>query len=365
MLAGRGWVGGAVAAGWVEPGLAGWVEPWLAGWVEPGLAGWVEPGLAGWVEPWLAGSHWKGKPLPPPSWSVPSADAGSAPNLLTPGGGAIRTYGYATLRPGGFAMQLVFSCTSSSKEHLRDVVSGCWVLEHCEAQQLFEVLLPGMVRLALSGRRSLCTSHLPLLKVGQNHSLTLSQEQISCLLANAFFCTFPRRNSRKSDYTNYPEINFYRAPVVQGPPWSRAPVVQGPPWSRAPVVQGPPWSRGPRGPGPPVVQGPPWSRAPVVQVDFANRFVGGGVTGHGLVQEEIRFLINPELIVSRLFTEALENNECLIITGDGWMDRGREGGMDGWMDGWMEGVSGRNTCPSVSPLSSVVLSERYAFSSGA
>ncbi|KAG7262746.1 hypothetical protein CRUP_038265 [Coryphaenoides rupestris] len=51
--------------------------------------------------------------------------------------------------------------------------------------------------------------HLPLLKVGQNHSLTLSQEQISCLLANAFFCTFPRRNSRKSDYTNYPEINFY------------------------------------------------------------------------------------------------------------------------------------------------------------
>ncbi|MGH0147263.1 UNVERIFIED_CONTAM: hypothetical protein FKN15_015367 [Acipenser sinensis] len=51
------------------------------------------------------------------------------------------------------------------------------------------------------------------------------------------------------------------------------------------------------------------------QVDFANRFVGGGVTGLGLVQEEIRFLINPELIVSRLFTEALEQNESLIITG--------------------------------------------------
>lgn len=51
------------------------------------------------------------------------------------------------------------------------------------------------------------------------------------------------------------------------------------------------------------------------QVDFANRFVGGGVTGAGLVQEEIRFLINPELIVSRLFTEVLDHNECLIITG--------------------------------------------------
>lgn len=52
-----------------------------------------------------------------------------------------------------------------------------------------------------------------------------------------------------------------------------------------------------------------------LQVDFANQFVGGGVTNAGLVQEEIRFLINPELIVSRLFTEALGHNECLIITG--------------------------------------------------
>lgn len=50
-------------------------------------------------------------------------------------------------------------------------------------------------------------------------------------------------------------------------------------------------------------------------MDFANRFVGGGVTGHGLVQEEIRFVINAELIISRLFTEALEHDECLIITG--------------------------------------------------
>lgn len=50
-------------------------------------------------------------------------------------------------------------------------------------------------------------------------------------------------------------------------------------------------------------------------MDFANKFVGGGVIGSGLVQEEIRFLINPELIVSRLFTEALDDDECLVITG--------------------------------------------------
>ena len=53
----------------------------------------------------------------------------------------------------------------------------------------------------------------------------------------------------------------------------------------------------------------------MLQVDFANAFVGGGVLGRGCVQEEIRFLVSPELIVSRLFTERLGDNECLIITG--------------------------------------------------
>lgn len=37
--------------------------------------------------------------------------------------------------------------------------------------------------------------------------------------------------------------------------------------------------------------------------------------GQGCVQEEIRFICCPELIVSRLFVESLEDNEALIITG--------------------------------------------------
>ena len=57
--------------------------------------------------------------------------------------------------------------------------------------------------------------------------------------------------------------------------------------------------------------------------------IGGGVLGHGCVQEEIRFLISPgahacdthswfmaaELIVARLFMEPMEHNECIVITG--------------------------------------------------
>ena len=53
----------------------------------------------------------------------------------------------------------------------------------------------------------------------------------------------------------------------------------------------------------------------IFQADFANKFIGGGVLGAGCVQEEIRFMINPEMILSRLFTEMLERNECLVMTG--------------------------------------------------
>ncbi|XP_040906517.1 poly(ADP-ribose) glycohydrolase [Toxotes jaculatrix] len=204
-------------------------------------------------------------------------------------------------------------------------------LEHCEAQQLFEVILPAMVNLALSAPR-LCTLPIPLLKSRMNHSLTLSQEQIACLLANSFFCTFPRRNSRKSEYCNYPEINFYR--LFEGPSPRKIEKLKTLLCYFRRVTQIKPkglvtFTRQ-------TLNSPPnWESSQtlltrlhitcegtieddgygMLQVDFANRFVGGGVTGHGLVQEEIRFLINPELIVSRLFTEALEHNECLIITG--------------------------------------------------
>jgi poly(ADP-ribose) glycohydrolase len=53
----------------------------------------------------------------------------------------------------------------------------------------------------------------------------------------------------------------------------------------------------------------------MLHVDFANKSIGGGVLGEGCVQEEIRFAICPEMIVSRLFTEELAENECLFING--------------------------------------------------
>ncbi|XP_059181255.1 poly(ADP-ribose) glycohydrolase isoform X2 [Centropristis striata] len=205
------------------------------------------------------------------------------------------------------------------------------VLEPDAAEHLFGSLLPDMVQLALRASE-LCTKPIPLLKRGMNHSITMSQEQVACLLANAFFCTFPRRNSRRTEYWNYPDINFFR--LFEGVSsrkieklktlmcYFKSVTEQTPTglvtFTRKSLDKPLNWKSSQTqltklhitcegtieddGHG-------------MLQVDFANQFVGGGVTSSGLVQEEIRFLINPELIVSRLFTEALDHNECLIITG--------------------------------------------------
>ncbi|XP_028990607.2 poly(ADP-ribose) glycohydrolase [Betta splendens] len=205
------------------------------------------------------------------------------------------------------------------------------VLKPDAAQHLFDSLLPDMVQLALRASE-LCTKPIPLLKRGVNHSITMSQEQVACLLANAFFCTFPRRNSRKTEYCNYPDINFVR--LFEGSSSKKTEKLKTLMCYFEHVTSEKPtglvtFTR--KSLDKPV----PWKSSQteltklhitcegtieddgygMLQVDFANQFVGGGVTSAGLVQEEIRFLINPELIISRLFTEALGHNECLIITG--------------------------------------------------
>lgn len=70
-------------------------------------------------------------------------------------------------------------------------------------------LLPKVVQLALQ-LPDLVTGPIPLLKRQRNMTISLSQLQVASLLANAFLCTFPRRNSTnpQSEYGSFPYINF-------------------------------------------------------------------------------------------------------------------------------------------------------------
>ncbi|KAM8924578.1 poly(ADP-ribose) glycohydrolase [Pelodytes ibericus] len=203
-------------------------------------------------------------------------------------------------------------------------------LDEDEYSCLFNIVLPKMAVLALE-LPNICTQPIPLLKKGMNHSITISQKQISSLLANAFFCTFISHNKR-SGYSSYPDINFNRLFEGKNPRkaeklktlfcYFRRVVNRSPTglvtFTRQCLKNFPQWDRSSKkltkihvtckG----TIEG---NGHGMLQVDFANRYVGGGVTGSGLVQEEIRFIINPELIISRLFTESLDSNECLIVTG--------------------------------------------------
>ncbi|XP_077506255.1 poly(ADP-ribose) glycohydrolase-like isoform X2 [Amblyomma americanum] len=208
-------------------------------------------------------------------------------------------------------------------------------LDARESKSFFKVLLPKMIALALR-LPVLITQPIPLLKSGQDHTLSMSQLQAGCLLANAFFCTFPRRNTLKSnsEYCNYPDINFNR--LFSGPynearkmeklkciiNYFRRITQQEPSgmltFHRRCLAQPFEWARAKSELSNVFVSASGFIEREghgMLQVDFANKFVGGGVLGGGCVQEEIRFMMCPELIVSRLFTEVLGSREVLVITG--------------------------------------------------
>ena len=207
-----------------------------------------------------------------------------------------------------------------------------------ESDNFFQVTLPEMIDILVQSPKIL-TCPLPLLSSGTGHSITMSQQQASVLLINAFFCTFPRRNSTKpnAEFSSYPLINFntllsdhsrrpeahmeklkcllsYFSRVTNIAPtglltFSRRCLRPEtfPQWSASDqklsqlhiTSEGMIETEG---------QG-------MLQVDFANKFVGGGVLTSGLVQEEIRFTVCPELLASLLFTEVLGDNEVLVIIG--------------------------------------------------
>ncbi|MBN3291987.1 PARG glycohydrolase, partial [Polypterus senegalus] len=199
-----------------------------------------------------------------------------------------------------------------------------------EKKEHFRVI-EGMANLAMR-LPEICPKPIPLLKTGEDRIITLSHEQIACLLANAFFCTFPHRNSKQSEFKNYPDINFNRM-FAERSEQKREKLMTILHYFRTVLDKMPKglvtferrhlkdkidWRSAKLGVTDLHVSAEGTIEkdgAGMLQVDFACAMVGGGVLGSGLVQEEIRFLINPELIVSRLFTEKLQDCDCLRVTG--------------------------------------------------
>lgn len=83
-------------------------------------------------------------------------------------------------------------------------------LAEVEHDLFFSQTLPKMVVLAVN-LPSICTQPVPLLRKQKAASITMSQQQAASLLANAFFCTFPSRNTSSGsddDIPHLPSVNF-------------------------------------------------------------------------------------------------------------------------------------------------------------
>lgn len=191
--------------------------------------------------------------------------------------------------------------------------------------------LPFVASLALR-LPSIVTHPIRLLKARSTCAVTLSQIQCATLLANAFCCTMPHPRDgfayfnfhslfsspvedskvqklrsivhyfervRQARLVNQGNVSFGRLFLPQSnlPAWK----THDGPISAAEVEIR--------------LNGTIEEDEGSVQADFANKRLGGGVLASGCVQEEIRFVICPELIVSRLIVQDLDANEALHIIG--------------------------------------------------
>lgn len=215
------------------------------------------------------------------------------------------------------------------------------------SNQFFSSTLPFILNLVKNTSEILNTP-IPLAKSQSPITVTLSQYQCACILANSFLCTWSRRNKTTPghEYENFPFINFNCLFSVNEPwvknklkclihyfervksrvdkkfkfgnvTFQRKKLDQedlDKNWSKMDAD----FDKSITGDVEAFVLG---NSEPIedypnsLQADFANKFLGGGVLNSGCVQEEIRFMVCPELIVGMLFQEKMTNNESILITG--------------------------------------------------
>ncbi|KAJ3021745.1 UNVERIFIED_CONTAM: hypothetical protein HDU68_009493, partial [Siphonaria sp. JEL0065] len=203
-----------------------------------------------------------------------------------------------------------------------------------------EQILPRMAALALE-LPTLFREPFPLLLAGRNGSLTFSQKQIACLVANAFFGTLvdqKKQFDHGSSTRKFPHCDFrllFQAWLYNSVTKAKLDgifeyfnlILDRPHWEATKIT----FTRRCLGEH----EYPDWESLSTgfcdmrvettgkiedegtgcLMADFANEFIGGGVLGQGAVQEEILFIIYPEMLASLLFCQQMMDNEAIFISG--------------------------------------------------
>ncbi|CAF3800351.1 unnamed protein product [Rotaria sp. Silwood1] len=203
-----------------------------------------------------------------------------------------------------------------------------------ERAQFISIILSKMISLALDVG-NICSQPPPLLRNGTYRSVTMSQRQAGSLLACAFFCLFPHQfnDQISNQHQTYQSINFIHL-FRSGSPWKLEKLKCILHYFRRICEDMPKGVLTFRRFALPDAWIPKWieSQKPLckihlrkdttiedmhglLQVDFANEFIGGGVMNEGIVQEEIRFTICTEMLVSVLICQVMLSNECIFLIG--------------------------------------------------
>ncbi|KAI3697168.1 hypothetical protein L6452_29976 [Arctium lappa] len=212
--------------------------------------------------------------------------------------------------------------------------------------------LPGMLEahyknadsISCVGARDGLKTGLRLLKSQEAGIVLLSQELIGALLACSFFCLFPNSNRGANHlqvinfdhlfaslYDNYNEkqenkikciihyferissstpvgnVSFERKVLAADHSLEYIPYPKTESWSKS-VVSLSLFEVCSSG----LIED---HSKEALEVDFANKYFGGGALTRGCVQEEIRFMINPELIAGMLFLPSMADNEAIEVVG--------------------------------------------------
>lgn len=206
------------------------------------------------------------------------------------------------------------------------------LLDDEKESKFFSHTMPKLLRLALDLPK-LCPTGIPLLRRGCSAAVSFTNEQVLCLMVHAFFNTFPefgRQHMNRFCMQGLYEqsyssqigklrclLHYFEAAVdeLHAEPATQLRVVT---IARRKLTNTPKWDS---------------VRAKIVdlevkstgfiedcgvsysQADFANKYIGGGVLGRGAVQEEIRFVICPELIISCLICESMNKSDSIIMKG--------------------------------------------------
>ena len=212
-----------------------------------------------------------------------------------------------------------FQPSLTSCDTLRQVLTT----EGRTISQFMKRTFPAMISLALHMPELFPTGVIPILYPGMDNQVSLTREQIACILFHMFLCTVQPTKWNKF-WTNFsiwysssykPVLAYLRTLLTyfeqldeSGAPPSPNELVT---FKRCVLHQYPDWgnSKAELAQITPSSDLEPFAN---VEVDFANKDIGFGVSG---LQEEAKLAQSPETCVVMLLAPTLQDNEALVIRG--------------------------------------------------